>query len=195
MAGLGLDLTSGPVGIDAYCELARLDAILPPISAPPLLSSRLAPVTRSWPVAAIQPAEGGVPMNSRVTSATVKGGAERANKPSLRTRVQNLIARVRSWLDKLGSFAFVLLSKVPILGTFLTSRAARALMLCVIGFAAGVAWQSYGGAPKKGDTSSERLKAMSIALSAARQSLDKLANDLRRLEAQGLDVPQRRSAR
>ncbi len=29
-AGLGLDLTSGPVGIDALCELGRLDAILPP---------------------------------------------------------------------------------------------------------------------------------------------------------------------
>ncbi len=135
-------------------------------------------------------------MNSKVTSAaSAKGRTERPNKPSLRTLAQNLIARVRLWLDKLLSFPFALLNQVPILGTFLRSRVAWVLMIFVIGFAAGAAWQSYGGAARKEGTSSDRIKAMSLALSAARQNLDKLANDLRRLEAQGLDVPQRRSAR
>jgi hypothetical protein len=140
-----------------------------------------------------------MPMNPNLTSAVSelsKGRAERSNKPSLRTLVQNLIARVRSWLGKLVSFAF-----------------ARVLMILVIGFAAGVAWQSYGGAARKaiagwsphlgwlapaatpGGTSPERLKATTLALAAARQSLDKLANEISNLEAQGGDGPRRRAAR
>src|SRR6516162_8477965 len=43
-------------------------ATVSPISAPRLLSSRLALVTRGWPVASVQPAEGGMPMNSNLTS-------------------------------------------------------------------------------------------------------------------------------
>ena len=135
-------------------------------------------------------------MNSKVTSAaSAKGRTERPNKPSLRTLVQNLIARVRLWLDKLISFPLAVLDKVPILGSFLRSRVAWILMIFIIGFAAGTAWQSYGGAARKDGASSDRIKAMSLALSSARQNLDKLASDLRRLEAQGLDAPQRRSAR
>src|SRR5713101_8010854 len=140
-----------------------------------------------------------MPMNPSPTSAVSefsKGRTERSNKPSLRTLVRNLIARVRLWLGKLVSFAF-----------------ARVLMIFFIGFAAGIAWQSYGGAARKtiaswsphlgwlspaatpGGTSPERLKAMSLALAAARQSLDKLANEISKLEAQGGDVPRRRAAR
>jgi hypothetical protein len=126
---------------------------------------------------------------------STKGGTEQPNKPPVRTRVLNLTARVRSWLEKPVSFAFAHLNKVPILGAFLRSRVAWVLMIFVIGFGAGIAWQSYGGAAGKSGTSAERLKAMSLALSAARKNLDKLANDLSRLEAQGLDAPQRRSAR
>ena len=134
-------------------------------------------------------------MTPKVAStASAKGRTERPNKPSLRTLVRDLIARVRFRLDKLVSFASALLNKVPILRTFLRSRIARVLMIFVIGFAAGTAWHSYGGATRNG-TSSERLKAMSLAVSAARQNLDKLASELRRLEAQGLDTPPRRSAR
>ena len=74
-------------------------------------------------------------MNPNLTSAVSefsKGRTERSNKPSLRTLVQNLIARIRLWLGKLVSFAF-----------------ARVLMIFVVGFAAGVAWQSYGGEARK----------------------------------------------
>ncbi len=63
-------------------------------------------------------------MNPNLTSAVSefsKGRNERSNKPSLRTFVPNLIARVWSWLGKLASFAF-----------------ARVLMIFVVGFAAGV---------------------------------------------------------
>src|SRR5258708_21041071 len=75
-------------------------------------------------------------MNPNLTSAVSefsKGRTERSNKPSLRTLVQNLIARIRLWLGKLFSFAF-----------------ARVLMILFVGFSAGIAWQSYGGAARKG---------------------------------------------
>jgi len=138
-------------------------------------------------------------MNPNLTSAVSefsKGRTERSNKPSLRTLVQNLIARIRLWLGKLVSFAFT-----------------RVLMILIVGFAAGVAWQSYGGAARKaiaswsphlgwlapaavpGGTSPERLKATTLALAAARQSIDKLANEISKLEAQGGDVPRRRAGR
>ena len=138
-------------------------------------------------------------MNPNLTSAVSefsKGRTERSNKPSLRTLVQNLIARIRLWLGKLVSFAF-----------------ARVLMILIVGFAAGVAWQSYGGAARKaiaswsphlgwlapaavpGGTSPERLKATTLALAAARQSIDKLANEISKLEGQGGDVSRRRAGR
>jgi hypothetical protein len=140
-----------------------------------------------------------MPMNPNLTSAVSefsKGRTERSNKPSLRTLVQNVIARVRLGLGKLLSFAF-----------------ARVLMIFVIGLAAGIAWQSYGGATRKTiaswsphlgwlapaavpvGTSPERLKATTLALAAARQSLDKLANEIGKLETQGGDVPRRRAGR
>jgi len=86
-------------------------------------------------------------------------------------------------------------------------------MIFVVGFAAGVVWQSYGGAARKTiaswsphlgwlapaavpvGTSPERLKATTLALAAARQSLDKLANEIGKLETQGGDVPRRRAGR
>ncbi len=133
-------------------------------------------------------------MNPNLTSAVSefsKGRTERSNKPSLRTLVQNLIARVQLGLGKLVSFPFV-----------------RVLMIFVVGFAAGVVWQSYGGAARKmiaswspylgwlapptASASYERIRANLVA---ARQSLDKLGNDISRLEAQSVDVPRRRAAR
>src|SRR5690348_13303161 len=135
-----------------------------------------------------------MPMNPNPTStvsALSKGRTERSNRPSLRTLVQNLVARVRLWLGKLISFPFV-----------------RVLMIFVVGFAAGVAWQSYGSAARKAiagwsphlswlapSTSSDRIRAMSLALAAARQNLDKIGNEMSRLEAQSVDVPRRRPAR
>jgi hypothetical protein len=133
-------------------------------------------------------------MNANLTSAVSefsKGRSERSNKPSLRTRVWNLITRVPLSVSRLVSFAF-----------------ARVLMIFLIGFAAGIAWQSYGGAARKAvagwsphlswlapSASSERIRAMSLALAAARQNLDKVANEMSRLETQSGDVPRRRSAR
>ena len=127
-------------------------------------------------------------------SESAKGRAARSNKPSLRALVQNVIVRARLWLDKLLSFPY-----------------ARVAMIFVVGFAAGMAWQSYGGemrktiagwsphlswlAPPAASASSERIRTMSLALATARQSLDKVANEMNRLEVQGADVPRRRSAR
>ena len=138
-------------------------------------------------------------MNPNLTSAVSeisKGRAERSNKPSIRTLVQNMIARVRLGLGKLLSFAF-----------------ARVLIIFVIGFAAGIAWLSYGGAARKAiatwsphlgwlapagaaaGTSPDRLKATTFALATARQSLDKLAAEISKLQAQDADPPRRRATR
>jgi hypothetical protein len=121
-----------------------------------------------------------------------KRGPERSTKMSFRA-IPNLIVRVRLWLGKLVSFAF-----------------ARVLMIFVVGFAAGVAWQSYGGearktiaswsphlawlatAPASAGTSAERLKATSLALAEARQSFDKLTTAISKLQAQ--DIPDARPA-
>ena len=58
--------------------------------------------------------------------------AESSSKPRVRATIRNLITRVRLWLSKLVSFAF-----------------ARVLMIFLVGFAAGIAWQSYGDAARK----------------------------------------------
>ena len=133
-------------------------------------------------------------MNPNPTSSaseSSKGRTERSNKPSLRTFVPNLIARVRLWLGKLVSYAF-----------------AGVLMIFIVGFAAGIAWQSYGGEVRKtianwsphlawlapalapDGTSAERLKATTVALAAARQSFDKLTTEISKLQAQ--DIPDAR---
>ncbi len=141
-------------------------------------------------------------MNPNQTSAgsarTPAGSKGRTERPSgqpgttsLRAGVRNLIARIRSWLDKPVSIAAALLDKVPVLGDFLRLRVAWVLMIFVVGFAAGTAWQSSGGGRR--GAAYERLKAMSLDLAAARKNLDKLANDLGRLEAAGVDAPPRRS--
>jgi hypothetical protein len=124
-------------------------------------------------------------------SESAKGRVARSNKPSLRALVQNLIVRARLWLDKLLSFPYV-----------------RVAMIFVVGFAAGVVWQSYGSAARKAvaswtpylgwlappaaSASYDRIRA---DLVAARQSLDKLGNDVSRLEAQGANMPRRRADR
>jgi hypothetical protein len=110
--------------------------------------------------------------------------------------IPNLITRIRLWLGKLFSLAF-----------------ARVLMIFLVGFAAGIAWQSYGGAARKTIASSspylawlapapapsggsaERFKAVSLALTSARQSLDKVSTEINRLEVQGGEAPRRRATR
>ena len=121
-------------------------------------------------------------------SESAKGRAARSNKLSLRTLVQNLIVKVRLWLDKLLSLPY-----------------ARVVMIFVVGFAAGVVWHSYGSAlrswspylgwlapPAAASASYDRIRA---DLVAARQSLDKLSNDISRLEVQGANVPRRKADR
>ena len=74
-------------------------------------------------------------MNSSLASADFSKGrraTESSNEPLLHSRARNLITRARSWLSKLLSFAI-----------------ARVLMILFVGFAAGVAWQSYSGAARK----------------------------------------------
>ena len=112
--------------------------------------------------------------------------AESSNKPSLLTAMRSLITGVHLSLGKIVSFAF-----------------ARVLMIFLVGFAAGIAWQSYGGgikkavagwsphlawvapAPVSSGASAERLKATSLALAGVRQSVDKLATEVDKLQAQG----------
>jgi hypothetical protein len=131
------------------------------------------------------------PNPTSLASELSKGRTERSNKLSLRSLVQIPIRRVRLWLDKLRSFRYT-----------------RVVMICVVSFAAGVVWQSYGGAvrttiaswspylgwlaPSAAGASYDRIRA---DLLAARQSLEKLGNDISRLEAQGANVPRRRADR
>jgi hypothetical protein len=118
--------------------------------------------------------------------------AESSSKPRLRATIRNLITRVRLWLSKLVSSAFT-----------------RVLMIFLVGFAAGIAWQSYGGgvrkviagwsphlawvapAPASSSGSAERLKATSLALASVRQSVDKLASEIGKLQPED-SAPQRR---
>ena len=133
-------------------------------------------------------------MNSSASESS-KGRTERSNKPSLWARIRNLGIRAQLWLGRLISFPFAF----PF---------ARVLMIFVVGFAAGIAWQSYGGevrktiaswsphlawlapAPAPAGTSAERLNATSLALAEARQSFDKLTTAISKLQAQ--DVPDAR---
>jgi hypothetical protein len=130
------------------------------------------------------------PTPTSAASESSRGGAGRSNEQSLRTSVQNLAARARLWLAKLASLPY-----------------ARVVMIFAAGFIVGMLWDSYNGAARKAiagwsphlswmapTASSERLRTMELALSTARQSLNKLATEMSRLEAQGVDAPRRRSA-
>jgi hypothetical protein len=132
-----------------------------------------------------------VPKKSEFPKSPLASGP--SNERPLHATVRNLITRARLWLGKVVSSAF-----------------ARYLIAFFIGVTATLAWQSYGGAARKAiagwsphlgwlapaaapaDTSRERLKATSLALVAARQSLDKLATEISKLQAQSTaDKPSR----
>jgi hypothetical protein len=109
-----------------------------------------------------------------------------SSEPAPRTTKPNLIARTRAWFDKLVSFAFV-----------------RYLLASLIGVAATLAWQSYGGparttiagwsprlawlapAAVPRGISPDRIKATSLAIAAVHQSVDKLETEIGKLERQG----------
>jgi hypothetical protein len=123
-----------------------------------------------------------------------RAASEPSSEPSRGSTVQALMATARSWLDRLVSFPAV-----------------RVLAIFLVGFAAGIAWQAYGGAARQtiagwsahlawlapagasGSIAPDRLKAMSHALASARQSLDKLSAEISK--AQDADAPRHRAAR
>ena len=112
---------------------------------------------------------------------------EPSHKPGLLAAIGSAFTKLRSLLGKLVSLIFK-----------------RALLIFVIGFAAGVAWQAYGSDMRKAvagwsprlawiapagaaaENSRERLKATSVALAAVRQSVDKLATEVDRLQDVGV---------
>jgi hypothetical protein len=95
------------------------------------------------------------------------------------------------------------------LGKLVSFAFARVLLIFLVGFAAGIAWQSYGGAARKtiagwsphlawvapapasSSGATERLKATSLALTSVRQSVDKLASEIGKLQPEDA-APQRR---
>lgn len=137
-------------------------------------------------------------MNSSLTSSLSefsKGrqATEPSAKPPRYQTARNLITTGRLWLSRLVSFV-----------------AARGLMIFFVGFAAGIAWQAYGGAAReaiagwsphlawlapagaRGGISPDRYKAMSLALAAARRGLDKLGTEISKAQTQGGDAPRRK---
>ena|SRR5579862_448943 len=123
-----------------------------------------------------------MPMNSNLTSST--------EKPPRYPIVRNLISAARAYLGRLVSFAV-----------------ARVLMIFLVGFAAGIGWQSFGGGDRKAvagwspylawlapaappaGTSPDRFKAISLALATTRQNLDKLAKEIGKVQAQDGEAP------
>ena len=111
-----------------------------------------------------------------------RSAGESSNKPRLRTAMRNLI----------------------------TSSFARVLLIFLLGFAAGIAWESYGDAARKtvagwspylawvapaavpASNSADRLKATSLALTAVRQSVDKLSAEITKLQPEDAALPRRR---
>jgi hypothetical protein len=110
---------------------------------------------------------------------------EPSNRPGLLASVGSLLRKVRSGLGKLLSSVFL-----------------RVLLIFTIGFAAGMAWQSYGSDARKtvagwsphlawvapaaspADNARERHRAASLALAAVRQSVDRLENEVDKLQEQ-----------
>jgi|SRR5713101_6023552 len=74
---------------------------------------------------------------------------------------ESLVTRARSWLDKLAPLAF-----------------ARYLITFFIGVAATLAWQSYRDATRE-----EMIAAAPASLDLVRQSVDKLAVEITKVQA------------
>jgi len=109
---------------------------------------------------------------------------EPPNEPPLHPSELNLITRSRLWLGKLVPFAFV-----------------RFLMIFFTGVVATLSWQAYGSAAREtiaswsphlswlappaapAGASPDQLVAISRGLAVVRQSVDKLAADITKLQA------------
>jgi hypothetical protein len=147
-----------------------------------------------------------MPMNSGLTSALSEFSkrsefsksplvTEPPNEPPLHPSELNLIMRARLWLGKVVPFAF-----------------ARFLMIFFTGVAATLSWQAYGSAARETiaswsphlswlappaaptGASPDQLVAISRGLAVVRQSVDKLAADITKLQAAAQGAPDRTSA-
>ncbi len=92
--------------------------------------------------------------------------AEPSDQPPLHPTELNLATRVWSRLGKLNPLAF-----------------GRHLIAFFIGVAATLAWQSYRGTPKE-----ERIVAAPASLDSVRQSVDKLAVEITKVQAAEQDI-------
>ena len=121
-----------------------------------------------------------------------------ATEPSSRRRLHasalNLIAGARLRVGKVISFVF-----------------ARSLIMFLLGVAATLAWQSYGGAagktiagwsphlawvaPATATVGTSTEQSTALALAGVRQSVDKLTAEISKLQALGIDKPARSGSR
>src|SRR5258708_33352597 len=112
-----------------------------------------------------------MPMNSKLSlelSEFSKGrwATEPSNEPPLHPTELSLVRRARLWLDKLVLFAF-----------------ARYLIVFFIGVAATLAWQSYRNATRE-----EMIAPASTSLDSVRQSVDKLAAEITKVQMVEQDI-------
>ncbi len=110
-------------------------------------------------------------MNSKLSLALSefsKGrwAAEPSDEPPLHPTELNLVTRLRWWLGKLSPLAF-----------------ARYLITFFIGVAATLGWQSHREAPKE-----EMIAAAPASLDSVRQSVDKLAAEITKVQAAEQDI-------
>ena len=92
--------------------------------------------------------------------------AEPSDEPPLHPTELNLVTRLRWWLGKLSPLAF-----------------ARYLITFFIGVAATLGWQSHREAPKE-----EMIAAAPASLDSVRQSVDKLAVEITKVQAAEQDI-------
>jgi hypothetical protein len=112
-----------------------------------------------------------MPMNSRLRLAISefsrgRWAAEPSDEPPLHPTELNLATKVLSWLGKLAPLAF-----------------ARYLITFFIGVGAALAWQSYRDATRE-----EMMTTAPANLDLVRQSLDKLAAEIIKVETAEQDI-------
>ncbi len=95
-----------------------------------------------------------------------------SGEPPLHPSELNLVTKALSWLSKLAPLVF-----------------ARYLITFFIGVAATLAWQSYRDATRE-----EMIAAAPASLDLVRQSVDKLAAEITKLQAAEQDILDRMSA-
>jgi hypothetical protein len=118
-----------------------------------------------------------MPMNSSLTSALSefsKGrwASEPSGEPPLHPTELNLVTRARLWLDNLAPITF-----------------ARYLIAFFIGVIATLAWQSYRDGARE-----ETIWAAPAGLESVRQSVDRLAVEMTKLQAAEQDILEKISA-